>query len=766
MAISDMERNEGAGAECRTRSLAMVALAVIAIGSIACESSEPPRDEPVGHASQAIATATTPMGTARGLASATMLADGRVLVAGGRGTGTSTYLSTGEIYDPKTATWTASGSIGAARFGHRAVLLPSGCVLGVGGTAVPLGPQVQSLYGGCAGGAAIPNAPISLSASTPLIVLADGRVFVSGGSPMAVALYAPATNTWSTAAAPLFTHDQGASAALLADGSVLVAGGGTSSAERYVPSSDTWVAVPSMGSGRGYAAAVAISKGVLILGGGSTPTTSELYSPSTNTWSAIAPMPSAIVPTFAAVLPSGSVVAVGGRYGFYDPAADRWSMPDLSQQPSGAIALTGDGSVIIAGGSVASTTASTTAILIRQNKLGESCATGGECTSGFCADGVCCNEACAGQCGTCSSTASVGTCVAVSGAPLGGRAACSGAGTCGAVCDGSDKALCHYPAAKMCSAPTCVAGTATSAGGCDGAGSCATTTKACAPFACGAAACNTSCTTSADCSSSAFCNGSKCEPRAANGGTCAVDDGCTSGHCADGLCCDTACGGQCEACNVTGRVGTCWPVSGGPHGARPACDKGTDVCSAKVCDGKNPSACDGFPSATTTCGSAQCTSAGYIETATCDGAGSCSKPSPKSCGAYACGSGGCKTGCATNDDCSTGFVCNGVACVPGTGATCSSDGLSSIARDGTITACGAYRCRADGTCGTNCGGTSDCSPGNACDTATSLCTTPPASDATGASGGCGVGGDAPASGMVVSVLGLALAGITRRRRGA
>lgn len=71
------------------------------------------------------------MAQAREDASATLLRDGRVLVAGGSdGTGT---LSTSELYDPATNTWSAGPKMAEAVKGHAAVLLPSGRVLVAGG---------------------------------------------------------------------------------------------------------------------------------------------------------------------------------------------------------------------------------------------------------------------------------------------------------------------------------------------------------------------------------------------------------------------------------------------------------------------------------------------------------------------------------------------------------------------------------------------------------------------------------------------------------
>ncbi len=199
---------------------------------------------------------------------------------------------------------------------------------------------------------------------------------------------------------------------------------------------------------------------------------------------------------------------------------------------------------------------------------GATCSASDQCRSGFCTDGVCCGSRCDGQCEVCNATP--GTCTAVTGAPLGGRGACMGTGTCGGACNGTLRTACTYPTATTtCAAGTCTAGSATSAGTCNGSGACsAGTVSACAPYVCGATACRTDCATDADCTTGNYCNGSmRCVPLQAPGATCDRVGACASGNCVDGVCCTTACDGQCEACNVTGSVGTCAASTGAPVGA-------------------------------------------------------------------------------------------------------------------------------------------------------------------------------------------------------
>jgi hypothetical protein len=81
--------------------------------------------------------ATGRMTTARRLHTATLLPDGKVLIAGGGREVGPQGLASAEIYDPDTRTFTPTGDMTVARRGHTATLLNNGWVLIVGGFDSP-----------------------------------------------------------------------------------------------------------------------------------------------------------------------------------------------------------------------------------------------------------------------------------------------------------------------------------------------------------------------------------------------------------------------------------------------------------------------------------------------------------------------------------------------------------------------------------------------------------------------------------------------------
>ncbi len=187
-------------------------------------------------------TRTGSMARGRAEHTATLLADGRVLIAGGFGGGT-VPVATAEIYDPDTGTFAATGSMMVERQNHTATLLPGGQVLIAGGldseSRALSSAELYDPVSGTFRATGSMTAPRDFHTAT---ALADGMVLVAGGvgADQATALasaeiYDPSTGRF-TATGSMTTARRGHTATLLMYGQVVVAGGqGTNSLEVYWP---------------------------------------------------------------------------------------------------------------------------------------------------------------------------------------------------------------------------------------------------------------------------------------------------------------------------------------------------------------------------------------------------------------------------------------------------------------------------------------------------------------------------------------------------
>ena len=218
---------------------------------------------------------TAPLHTRRALHSTSVLADGRVLVAGGRTCGDpppatcdfTVRTATAELYDPATGTWTPTGSMHAPRHTTSAAPLPGGRVV----------------------------VPAGFSAADPHDTDSTADV------------YDPSTGTWSlTSNLSRSRARQGAMA--LADGSVLVGPGSRSTTfgppfvatinpttETYDPASDIWQLTTGQPllPGRFNFQQATLPNGLALMvggfggpaGGEALTTSAELYDPATRSWS-------------------------------------------------------------------------------------------------------------------------------------------------------------------------------------------------------------------------------------------------------------------------------------------------------------------------------------------------------------------------------------------------------------------------------------------------------------------------------------------------
>jgi N-acetylneuraminic acid mutarotase len=239
----------------------------------------------------------TPTGSlsATGEHTATLLPNGKVLVAGGHafsGQGLDLHTNAAALYDPASGTWSATGSMADRRARHTATLLPNGKVLVAGGYDWNSSSTRASaeLYNP-ATGTWTPTGNLTEPRSDhTATLLHGGKVLVTGGRNQAgnsaipsAELYDPSTGTW-TPTGSLAGGRAYHTATLLASNRVLVTGGSDgngslATAELYDPTSGNWTSTGSLRQARADHTAILLpDTRVLIAGGGSNDSrTAELY---------------------------------------------------------------------------------------------------------------------------------------------------------------------------------------------------------------------------------------------------------------------------------------------------------------------------------------------------------------------------------------------------------------------------------------------------------------------------------------------------------
>jgi hypothetical protein len=326
-------------------------------------------------------SATGAMGMPRYGHTASVLLDGRVLVTGGSGcrwncTEADAY-ATADVFDPVAETWTPTTNMGASRQWQAAAVLADGRVLVSGGRGIQLGgmrapagfpPSLRSseVYDPRTGRWS-PLSPMHRGrAGHHAVALWDGRVVMAGGyegtlprygeqkseqgSPETVEVFDPATGAWTLSPRAMIKNIDWVGAR--SDGSVLVAGGlYQDRVQRYEPDRQQWSEPWDRDPGEvDQSTLVLLDDARLFAVGGLSETaganvtaagTTALLHMDREAWTPVAALITPRVRHTAVRLPDGRVLVYGGhqyREGWfgggrspvltsevYDPASNRWS---------------------------------------------------------------------------------------------------------------------------------------------------------------------------------------------------------------------------------------------------------------------------------------------------------------------------------------------------------------------------------------------------------------------------------------------------------
>lgn len=333
-------------------------------------------------------TVTGSMATVRREHTATLLQNGKVLVAGGFNNAIG-EVATAELYDPTTGTWTNTGNLSIARHGHTATLLPNGKVLVAGGYNEVQTLAQAELYDPATGTWTNTGHLNDTRGHHTATLLPNGKLLVAGGYIYtngqsqylsSAELYDPASGTWTLTGSLTITRSSH-TATLLPNGNVLVAGGRNddrvlSIAELYDPLSGSWATTGSLSQRRYVHTATLLSTGKVLVAGGANPENSplksaELYDPTTGTWTETAALASARWSHTATLLANGQVLVAGGhaldvfdgsppgiasyalkRTELYDPTLGTWTAAGrlTTGREQHTATLLPDGQVLVTGG--------------------------------------------------------------------------------------------------------------------------------------------------------------------------------------------------------------------------------------------------------------------------------------------------------------------------------------------------------------------------------------------------------------------------------
>ena len=336
-------------------------------------------------------TLTGSMPTTRLGHTATLLNNGKVLTTGGEANWNSPIspiLSSAELYDPVAGNFMATGSMTIARIGHTATLLNNGKVLIAGGLSPPSDFSVTSaeLYDPVAGTFMATGSMTIARIGHTATLLNNGKVLIVGGGDgngsifASAELYDPVAETF-TAIGSMTGPRIYQTATQLNNGKVLITGGQNtsvtqSSSELYDPVTRNFTATGSMTTARLQHKATLLNNGMVLISAGAyysySPlrrnilASAELYEPVAGTFTATGSMTTARVTNTATLLNNGMVLITGGdnidipnnffvilaKVELFDPVAGTFTTIASMTAPRSAhtATLLNNGMLLVAGG--------------------------------------------------------------------------------------------------------------------------------------------------------------------------------------------------------------------------------------------------------------------------------------------------------------------------------------------------------------------------------------------------------------------------------
>jgi hypothetical protein len=347
--------------------LLLVACITVAFAIAAAAFHTSPATNSVGSIS-----ATSPMLEPRSGHTATLLPDGKVLIAGGMRRNQDFYKSA-ELYDPATGKFQLTGAMSIGRVGHVAVLLRTGKVLIAGGWVGMGGTDEAELYDPATGKFTTISKMTTRRGRPSATALADGDVLIAGGEERDNESLASAeifhVRTLSFQPTGSMHHARVShTATLLNDGRVLIVGGYTgsvtSSAELYDPKTGLFTEIGSLEVARCKHTAGLLPDGRVLIAGGSDErgwngnlNSAEIYDPHTEKFTRTNSLNDSRfkLPDEAVQLPSGKLLIAGGskEVEVFDPATGKFLVAEGRLSDSWHFmseTKLRDGSVLLAGG--------------------------------------------------------------------------------------------------------------------------------------------------------------------------------------------------------------------------------------------------------------------------------------------------------------------------------------------------------------------------------------------------------------------------------